>query len=64
MPLQYNPDGLFDVYVQSSSPSADKEANWPSAPAKGPYNLTVRILWPVETVIDGSYQLPPVKKVQ
>ena len=47
-----------------ASPGADKEANWLPAPASGPFNLTVRIFWPKEAVLDGSYKLPPVKKVQ
>ena len=40
-----------------------KEANWLPAPASGPFSLTVRIYWPTEAVLDGAYNLPPVKKV-
>ena len=47
-----------------TSPGADKEANWLPAPASGQFNLTVRNYWPTEAVLDGSYKLPPVKKVQ
>jgi len=62
MPLQYNPDGSLDLYIQSSSPGADKEPNWLPAPATGPFNLTVRIFWPADSVIDGTYKLPSVSK--
>ena len=41
-----------------------RNANWLPAPASGPFNLTVRNYWPTEAVLDGTYNLPPVKKVQ
>jgi hypothetical protein len=63
MPLQYNPDGSLDVYIQVNSPGADKEANWLPAPASGTFNLVVRNFWPKESMLDGSYKVPPVRKV-
>lgn len=64
MPLKYNPDGSLDLYIQAASPGADKEANWLPAPASGPFNLTVRDYWPKEPMLDGTYKLPPVRRVQ
>jgi hypothetical protein len=64
MPLEYNADGSLDLYLQTDSPGADKEANWLPAPASGPFNLTVRIYWPTDAVLNGTYNLPPVKRVQ
>jgi len=64
MPLKYNADGSLDLYIQASSPGADKEANWLPAPARGPFNLTVRDYWPKGTVLDGTYTVPPTKEVQ
>jgi hypothetical protein len=64
MPLSYSSDGSLDLYLQTDSPGADEEANWLPAPARGPFNLTVRIYWPRNEVLDGSYNLPPVRKVQ
>jgi hypothetical protein len=64
MPLKYNADGSLDVYIQATSPGADKDANWLPTPASGPFNMTVRIFWPKDAVLDGTYALPPVKKVQ
>jgi hypothetical protein len=63
MPLEHNADGSLDIYLQTDSPGADKEANWLPAPASGPFNLTVRIYWPTDAVLSGSYKLPPVRKV-
>ncbi len=33
-------------------------------PASGPFNLVVRDFWPTDTVLDGSYKVPPVRKVK
>ncbi len=62
MPMKYNPDGSLDMYIQSNSPGADKEANWLPAPPSGQFNLTVRDYWPTQSVLDNTYKLPPVKK--
>ena len=64
MPLKYNDDGSLDVYIQTTSPGADKEANWLPAPTTGPFNLTVRNYWPKDAMLDGNYKLPPVRKAQ
>lgn len=64
MPLQYNPDGSLDIYIQAESPGADKEANWLPAPASGTFNLVVRNFWPKPAMLDGSWQMPGVMKVQ
>src|SRR5262249_40484537 len=63
MPLKFNADGSLDLYIQATSPGADKEANWLPAPSSGQFNLTVRIFWPTEAVLDGTYKLPPVRKL-
>ena len=52
------------MYIQPVSPGADKEANWLPAPTSGLFNLTVRIYWPTQGVLDGTYKVPPVRKVQ
>jgi hypothetical protein len=49
---------------RSRPPGGDKEANWLPAPASGPFNVTVRIYWPTDAVLNGTYNLPPVGKVQ
>ncbi len=64
MPLKYNADGSLDVYIQAKSPGPDKEANWMPCPPGLPFNLTTRVYQPKKEILDGTYQLPPVKKVQ
>lgn len=63
--LKQNSDGSFDLYIQKESPGKDKEANWLPAPT-GDFILMLRMYWPNETnpsIIDGSWKIPPVKKV-
>jgi hypothetical protein len=64
MPMKYNADGSLDIFIQPTSPGADKEANWLPSPPSGPFSLTVRDYWPTEAALDGSYKVPPIKKVQ
>jgi hypothetical protein len=63
--LKSNADGSTDLYIQKDSPGADKEANWLPAPS-GDFILMLRLYWPDESnpsIIDGSWKIPPVKKV-
>lgn len=63
--LKANPDGSTDLYIQKDSPGADKESNWLPAPS-GRFILMLRMYWPDESdpsIIDGSWKVPPVKKV-
>jgi hypothetical protein len=63
--LKSNPDGSTDLYLQKDSPGADKEANWLPAPS-GDFVLMLRLYWPDESdpsIIDGSWKIPPVKRV-
>ena len=55
MPLKYNADGSLEIYFQKAVPSADKESNWQPMPPSGMFNLTV---------LDGTYKLPQVVRVQ
>jgi hypothetical protein len=63
--LKANADGSVDLYLQKESPGADKESNWLPAPA-GKFLLMLRLYWPEEdqpSILDGSWVIPPVKRV-
>lgn len=63
--LKANADGSIDLYIQKDSPGADKESNWLPAPA-GKFILMMRLYWPKEntpSILDGTWTIPPVKKV-
>jgi len=53
--LNYNADGSLDIFIQNMSPGIAKESNWLPAPI-GPFNLTLRIYWPKQRVLNGEYK--------
>lgn len=61
-PLVRNSDGSFDVYLQAESPGSETEANWLPVPA-GPFSMTLRLYWPEEPALDGSWSMPTITKV-
>jgi hypothetical protein len=54
-------DGGLTLIVQNESPGKDKEANWLPAP-KGPFIVFMRLYWPKETAVDGTWTPPPLKR--
>lgn len=59
--LKYNADGSLDIYIQHDSPGADKESNWLPAPQEV-FILMMRLYWPKEAAISGSWVPPGVRK--
>lgn len=57
--LKHNADGSLDLYIQHESPGKDLQANWLPAPPD-PFVLMLRMYWPKEAVLNGSWSLPPV----
>ena len=63
MPLKYNADGSLDLYIQAESPGKDKESNWLPAPV-GDFSLTMRMYWPKEAALDGTWHPPAMRCVK
>lgn len=64
--LKKNADGSVDLYLQHENPGPDKESNWLPAPT-GKFIPMLRLYWPKETppsILDGTWKIPAVKKVQ
>ena len=61
-PVTRNPDGSLDIYIQRNSPGLAKEKNWLPSPS-GPFVLMLRMYWPEDAVINGSWKPPAVSSV-
>jgi hypothetical protein len=60
--LKINADGSTDIFIQHSSPGKEKETNWLPAP-EGPFHLVLRVYWPKDEMINGTWKPGAVKKV-
>jgi hypothetical protein len=61
--LKRDADGGFTLHLQHDSPGKEREANWLPAP-KGPFFAAMRLYWPKEAALDGSWQAPPLRRVK
>ncbi len=59
--LIHDPDGGITIHVQNQTPGADKEANWLPAP-DGPFQMIMRLYWPKEEALNGSWKAPQAVK--
>jgi hypothetical protein len=59
--LTKDPDGGLTLYIQSTSPGPDKQANWLPAP-QGPFRLVERLYWPKEQALNGQWMAPKPQK--
>lgn len=56
-------DGSLTLYIQHDEPDTPEgRANWLPAPA-GPFYVTLRIYLPQQAVLDGSWNPPPVERL-
>ena len=60
-PLNYNPDGSLELYVQHDGPG--DRANWLPAPI-GPLSIALRIYDPHPSVLHGEWTPPAVTRVE
>lgn len=61
--LKFNDDGSLDIYIQRQSPVPGKEGNWLPSPAEGAFSLLLRIYWPKQEMLNGSWKPPGVQRV-
>jgi len=59
--LKFKDDGSLDLFLQRHPPGADKESNWLPAP-EGKFILMLRFYWPKESLIKGTWKIPPVRR--
>jgi hypothetical protein len=56
--LAANPDGSVDIFIRTAAP-AGHESNWLPAPT-GNFILWLRAYLPGQSVVQGSYRVPPI----
>jgi hypothetical protein len=61
--LKKNPDGSLTIYVQNKSPGKEKESNWLPAP-NGPIYMVMRLYWPKDEALNGTWKPAPIVRVQ
>jgi len=61
--LKREADGGVTIYIQNDSPGVELESNWLPAP-KGPFAMYMRLYWPAEAALDGSWEAPKLHRVQ
>lgn len=68
--MKMNADGSLTIYIQSSSPGKDKEANWlPGGNGEKPFYLILRSYAPGQAMIEAlsnpqAFSAPPVVEVK
>lgn len=60
--IKYNEDGSLDIYIQHETPEGN-ESNWLPAPADN-FQMIMRLYWPEEDVLNGTWQPPIVEKTE
>ncbi|QDV25229.1 DUF1254 domain-containing protein [Aureliella helgolandensis] len=61
--LKKNADGGVTIYVQNESPGKELETNWLPAP-KGPFAMYMRLYWPTQSALDGSWKAPKLEHLK
>ncbi len=61
--MKKDADGGLTLYIQNESPGKSKESNWLPAP-KGPFAMYMRLYWPAQAALDGSWKQPPLETVK
>jgi hypothetical protein len=56
-------DGGLTLLIQHESPGKNKEANWLPAP-KGPFFIAMRVYWPKDEALNGTWTAPPMTRVR
>ncbi len=61
--LKKNADGSLTIYIQKDSPGKETESNWLLAP-DGRIYLVMRLHWPKEAALTGTWKPPAVDWVK
>jgi len=62
-PLVRNPDGSLDIYLQRDPPAVELLSNWLPTPQSGGFQVTLRLYWPRQPVLDRTWVPPALRAV-
>ena len=57
------PSGSLTLYIQKDSPGQGQESNWLPAPNAPPF-IVMRIYWPKESALNGTWRPPAVQRIK
>jgi hypothetical protein len=60
--LQTGEDGSVTIVVQHAPPGPDAVSNWLPCPP-GPFRPIMRMYQPRQPILDGTYRLPPIRRI-
>jgi len=60
--LATNADGSVDIYIQHEPPADHQQSNWLPAP-EGDFNMSMRLYWPDESVLNGDWVPPALERL-
>ncbi len=62
--MKMNADGSLTLYIQKDEPTdPDRKANWLPAP-DGPIYMVMRLYWPKDAALNGSWSPPAITRVE
>lgn len=61
--LKRDADGGLTIYIQASSPGKNKESNWLPSTKSGPMFLILRSYMPEKEIVERTWQIPGIIKV-
>jgi hypothetical protein len=62
--IKHNADGSVDLYLGAVTPGPERESNWLPIPAQGPFSVVLRLYWPKQPALDGTWKPPPLLHAQ
>jgi hypothetical protein len=61
--LKFNPDGSLDIIMQRHSPGGELESNWLPVPA-GFFRVSFRAYQPGQAILNGTYVMPGIQRIE
>ncbi|WP_233234511.1 DUF1254 domain-containing protein [Bordetella sp. LUAb4] len=57
-------DGTATIYLQYDAPVAERTRNWLPAPQSGHFSLVLRLYWPQDAAVEGTWRPPRIRRLQ